>query len=268
MRLGVGYQFRIGRFAIGPELNADLIEARRPTSWVLALASASRGFVRVRRAVAGLVGGSLLLLSASALAAGDDVQLWPVVTLNHRLDERFIAHFEARVRFDDDVSQTKDLLLRPFVSWQALESLRLALGYDYLHSFQSRSENRLWQSAQHRLRWRDLSIYNRVRLDERFVEDVSGVVLRFRYRLRGTHPIGRSSWYGAISDEVFTNLNDRGAGPVSGFEQNRLRLAAGARFLGRLRAESGYEWQYAESRTGSAVNRHVFFIELSIDTGR
>ena len=214
-----------------------------------------------------LVAASILVPCARAPAAENDVQLWPVVALNHRLDDRWAGHFQSRLRFDDDVSQTKDLLLRGFVSWQALESLSLALGYDYLHSFQSRSEHRPWQSVQHRLRLDDLTLSNRVRLDERFVEDVSGVVLRFRYRLRGTHPIGSSAWYGVISDEVFVNLNDRGAGPVSGFEQNRLRFAAGVRFLDWLRAESGYEWQYAERRSGTSENRHVFFFELSIDTG-
>jgi hypothetical protein len=106
-----------------------------------------------------------------------------------------------------------------------------------------------------------------VRLDQRFVEDVDGVVVRFRYRLRGFRPIAGSKWYGAVSDEVFANLNDQGAGPVAGFEQNRLRFAFGRAFPGRVRAESGYEWQYVEGRNGAAENRHVFFIEFSIDTG-
>jgi hypothetical protein len=141
------------------------------------------------------------------------------------------------------------------------------LGYDYLYSFHSASEHRPWQAGEHRLRWRDLSVKNRIRLDQRFVEDVDGVVLRFRYRLRGTHPIADSNWYGVLSDEVFANLNDQGAGPVSGFEQNRLRAAVGVRFLGHLRAESGYEWQHSELRSGGSVNRHVLFVSLFVDTG-
>ena len=124
----------------------------------------------------------------------------------------------------------------------------------------------MWQQAEYALRWRDLTVRNRIRLDQRFVEDVSGVVVRFRYRLRGTHPIGGSDWYGAISDEVLTNINNQGEGPISGFEQNRLRAAIGTRLLGRLRVESGYEWQYAERRNRSSVNRHVFVVELSLDS--
>jgi hypothetical protein len=214
-----------------------------------------------------LLAAAILLLPGSVRATENDIQLWPVVTLNHGLGERWGAHLQARVRFDDDVSRTKDFLIRPFVSWRPFEPLTLDLGYDHLRSYHSRSENRIWQSVEHRFEWRELALKNRVRLDERFVEDVDGVVMRFRYRLRGTHAIGGSDWYAALSDEVFANLNDRGEGPVHGFEQNRVRVAVGGPFLKRLRAESGYEWQYVESRSGRAENRHVFFLEVSIDTG-
>jgi hypothetical protein len=214
-----------------------------------------------------LLACALVLFHASAHATEDDVQIWPVVTLNHGLGENWGMHLMIRPRFDDDVSRTKDFLVRPFVTWTPLESLTLDLGYDYLHSFQSRSEHRVWQAAEHRLGWRALTVRNRIRLDQRFVEDVGGAVLRFRYRLRATHPIASSDWYAVLSDEVFTNLNDQGAGPISGFEQNRLRVGAGGRFLERLRAEWGYEWQYAERRSSTSVNRHVVFVEFTIDTG-
>lgn len=33
-------------------------------------------------------------------------------------------------------------MIRPFVSWRPLERLTLGLGYDHLHAYHSRSENR------------------------------------------------------------------------------------------------------------------------------
>ena len=209
----------------------------------------------------------LLLLHARARAAEDDFQIWPAVTLHHGLTDHWGAHIQIRPRFDEDVSRTKDLLVRAFGSWTNLESLTFDLGYDYIHSFHAASEHRPWLTGEHKLHWRDLTVKNRLRLDQRVVEDVDGVVVRLRYRLRGTYPIAGSSWYGVLSDEVFANLNDRGAGPVSGFEQNRMRAAVGVRFLGNLRVESGYEWQYAERRSSGAVNRHVLFVSLFVDTG-
>lgn len=102
-------------------------------------------------------------------------------------------------------------------------------------------------------------------MDQRFVEGVGGVVLRGRYRLRATHPVGSARWYLAGSDEAFVNLNDRGEGPIDGFEQNRLRGAFGWRGK-RWRIEAGYEWQYARRRERSGEHRHVTFVELSFQT--
>ena len=215
-------------------------------------------------AVAMLV--SLIGCPSGARAADNDIQLWPSATISHGFGENFGAHFMARGRFDDDVSETKDYLLRPFVSWLPTKSVTLDLGYDYLHSFTSASENRIWQAGQHSITWHDLIASNRIRLDQRFIENVDGVVVRFRYRFRATHPLWSSWLYGVISDEVFTNVNDQGAGPIAGFEQNRLRFALDVRFKKRLRVESGYEYQYVKSRDGAETNTHTFIIEFSLST--
>jgi len=220
-----------------------------------------------RSSLVALALAGVLLGPGFARATDSDIQLWPVVTLDHGINDTWGAHLQLRVRFDEDVTNTKDVLVRPFVTWRGLENLHVDLGYDYLGSIDGRSEHRLWLSGEHGLVWRDLKLGNRVRFDQRWVENVDGVVARFRYRLRGTHPIPGTDWYGALSDEVFTNLNDRGEGPVDGFEQNRLRAAVGSRLFGRVRAETGYEWQYVNRRSGGFVNRHVFLIELAIDSG-
>jgi hypothetical protein len=214
-----------------------------------------------------LLAGAILGLPAAALASESDIQLWPSVALNHGLGDHFGAHFLARARFDDDVSETKDYLLRPFVTWRPNDAVTLDLGYDYLHSFTSSSENRVWQAAQHQFKWHEFDVSNRIRLGQRFVEGVDGVVVRLRYRLRAAHPLWSSRFYWAISNEVLANVNDRGEGPPHGFEQNRLRFALGARFSNGLRVESGYEYQYVHSRNGTNTNTHTFLIELSLDTG-
>jgi len=221
-----------------------------------------------RGRIATLLACGFLLLPAGAFAAASDIQLWPSVGFNHGLGERWGAHLVVRARFDDDVSETKDVLLRPFVTFRANDNIVLDLGYDYLHSFTASSENRFWQAAQHRFLWREISVSNRIRVDERWIEGVNGVVARFRYRLRTTHPLWSPDWYGVISDEVLANMNDQGSGPPQGFEQNRLRFALGFRIKNRLRIESGYEYQYVQSRGGADTNTHTFLIEVSLDTGR
>ena len=73
--------------------------------------------------------------------------------MNHALNARWGVHLAARVRLDDDVSEAKDSLIRPFVTWRPRERLDLDLGYDYLHSFQGSTEHRIWQSAEYSLGW-------------------------------------------------------------------------------------------------------------------
>ena len=53
-----------------------------------------------------LENGWFLLLPTNAPATESDVQLWPVVTLNRSLTERWGAHFQTRLRFHEDVSRT------------------------------------------------------------------------------------------------------------------------------------------------------------------
>ncbi len=108
---------------------------------------------------------------------------------------------------------------------------------------------------------------HRVRFDERFIERVDPMIVRFRYRLSTSYPFGDSKWYGFASDQVFVNINDDNQGPVDGFEQNRFRLGVGRHVFGRLRVEGGYEFQYAERRTNPNEFRHVAFLEFSLSTG-
>ncbi len=220
-----------------------------------------------------LVATVLLLLPRTSRATDDDFQQWTIARLNHAIDEDWSLSFTARGRFDEDASNGKDVLLRPYVSWTGvdgvplIDSLTVMAGYDYLHSFDGRSEHRPWQSLHHVVQRGPWRLVHRVRLDERFVEDVDPTLYRLRYRLRASRPIRGSPWYGLASEEIFVNLNDDDEGPLDGFEQNRFRLGLGRRIFGRLRAEGGYEFQYARRRADSGIFRHVFFLEFSLASG-
>jgi len=55
--------------------------------------------------------------------------------------------------------------------------------------------------------------------------------------------------YLASSNELFFNLNDQGAGPVLGFEEDRLFAGVGYHFGRHLRAEIGYMWRPVRRRS-------------------
>ena len=117
--------------------------------------------------------------------------------------------------------------------------------------------------AEYRLPVERFDLTGTARLDQRFVEDVRGVVVRLRFRARATYQLP-SSLYLAASDEIFLNLNDRGEGPSQGFEQNRVRAALGWTWQ-RARVETAYEWHINAGRGRSNQDLHVFAIELSLD---
>ena len=214
-----------------------------------------------------------LLAPTASLATENDFQLWPVGKINHAINEYWSLSFTARGRFDEDASHSKDYLLRPYLSWTIVDdvpfvdSLTVMAGYDYLHSFDGRDEHRAWQSAHHAVEHKRFRAVHRVRLDERFIEDIGPTIFRFRYRISTSYPFGDSEWYGLASDQIFVNINDDDEGPVKGFEQNRFRLGVGRHVFGRLRVEGGYEFQYARRRTNPNEFRHVAFLEFSLSTG-
>jgi hypothetical protein len=220
-----------------------------------------------------LIACVLLLVPTASHATDNDFQFWPSGRINHAINEDWSISFTARGRFDEDASHSKDYLLRPYLSWTLVDdvpfvdSLTLMAGYDYLHSFDGRDEHRAWQSAHHAVEHKRFRLVHRVRLDERFIEDISPTIFRFRYRLSTSYPFGDSGWYGIASDQVFFNINDDDQGPVEGFEQNRFRLGVGRHLFGRLRVEAGYEFQYARRRTNPDEFRHVAFLEFSLSTG-
>jgi hypothetical protein len=209
----------------------------------------------------------VLLLASNAEASDHDLQQWTSLRLEHEFFDGVTAGVRARVRFDDDVSSENDVMVGPSVHWEPIDRLTFVLGYDYLYDLQAEStaEHRAWQAINFTLPIRDLTLGNRIRFDERFLEDVSGAIARFRYRLRTSYDLEGLPLKGfhlTASEEVFVNLNDKGEGPVGGFEQNRVRAGAGWR-LGRARVEAGYEWQYGRRRSEPWLHRHVVFVEFT-----
>lgn len=200
-----------------------------------------------------------------ASATEDDTQQWTTIKVQHKLDDRLTLSLASRLRLDDDVSRAKDLYFRPAVEVEVLPPFSLGLGYDYIYSFASNSstEQRIWEQASLKLDMGDLSFGNRLRIEQRFLDDADGVVVRARYRLRLEHPLGASAWKVIGSDEVFANLNSQGAGVVSGFEQNRLFGGVGRTFWDRLWIEVGYQWGYQEERDKQDQVTHSLLVNFT-----
>lgn len=194
-----------------------------------------------------------------------DTQLWNVAQITHPVGERWVAGLWSSVRLDNDVSAYDSTLLRPSMQYEVSSRLRIGLGYNW-SSRSGADEHRFFQDLAIGQQFGGLAIGHRARLEERWIDDRSGTIVRARYRIQGTHPLWRSRWSGVVSEEVLVNLNGLGEGPVSGFEQNRVSAGVRVRLGPHMRVQLGYTWRFKEARSGPDSNDHILGLNFFVTT--
>jgi hypothetical protein len=83
-----------------------------------------------------------------------------------------------------------------------------------------------------------------------------------------SHPFGESPWYGTGFAAVRFNLDDKGTGPVSGFEQVRSFAGLGCHVNPYVQLEFGYLYRYERKRDVANLSDHAIHLQLVINTGR
>ncbi|MGV3722194.1 MAG: DUF2490 domain-containing protein, partial [Actinomycetota bacterium] len=113
----------------------------------------------------------------------------------------------------------------------------------------------------------ETSLTNRTRLEERFIEGAGGTSVRLRNMLRLAHPVSADKrWMVVGYHELFWNLNSTDAGPVSGFDQNRLFLGVSRQMSQELRVETGYLLNHINSpRTSDNRRLNVWVVQLAVN---
>ena len=226
---------------------------------------------RRRAAMWAIFGSAAGLVSSFALPASathSDSQLWSTAVVNYQVNDSLTLSFTGRLRFDDDVTRTEDLLLGPSVTLATAPNVSVGAGYNHIHDYRpdSDNENRFWQALTLRHRSAGPALSSRFRLDERLVQGVDKPIFRARYRLRGTYDLNWHRWYAAASDEVFANLNSDDGGPKSGFSENRLYGGLGRPLGERFAIELGYQWGY-KNRRGENLVTHALLATLTLNLG-
>jgi hypothetical protein len=203
------------------------------------------------------------LVPYAPVSAQSDWQAWPSITVHQRLDNRFKVSAEGQLRFVEDISRLDVALIRLDIEAKLSSRTFTALGYDYFGKVaaSAQSENRIWQQIRHEYSAEALLLGNRFRIEERFIENVDGMVIRGRYRLRLDYPLAHPAWGLVASNEVFLNLNAVEGGPSRGFNQNRLFGGFDFRFSNRFRLETGLQWRLEDD-----VDDYILILGLTFDT--
>ena len=207
-----------------------------------------------------------LLGSPCAQAADQDLQLWFPLQVIHPIKEKWALSMQVEVRFKDDITEFSELVLKPGVHYHPNPSWGLAVGYKYIDKYEAPNEQDPWQEVSYNKTFSTLVTGYQVRLEERLIDDISGVLPRLRFLTHLSYPLGDGPHYVAGFAAVRFNLDDKGAGPVSGFEQVRAYAGLGHHFGRHMQFEFGYLYRYERERVGEDLSDHVIHLQLVINT--
>lgn len=208
--------------------------------------------------VMGGMGDSFAQEQAAPSGIEHELQAWTLFAAWGRQDRvRFYAEAQPRVRIDD--GQLDRLLLRPAVGYALTPATSLWLGYAWTPSFtpQFRNEHRPFQQLLFEHKFGLVSLVNRARLEQRFIEDAGGMSWRARHMARGLLRLGHGSRVSlVVFDEIFVNANGVARGPGAGFDQNRLFAGLNVR-LGDWQIETGYMNNYVVRPNSDRMNHNL-----------
>jgi hypothetical protein len=225
------------------------------------------GTVRLGTALQGLcaVAMGFVFPAAAAGQVQQDLQLWNLADLQHSFDDRWRSSFQWEIKFADDLSEFSELILKPAGTFNFSPKTSVGLGYTYQVKNNHPNEQDIWQELHHTLPIQDVSLTNQFRLEERFLDSISGIIPRLRYLVQAKHPLG-STKYLVASEAIEFNLVDKGQGPVGGFEQNQVYVAIGFKWGKYTRIETGYLWKYERRRDRDDASDHVIRLRFLFGT--
>jgi len=190
---------------------------------------------------------------------------------------KFSKHFgltsDVQFRSADDWQYVKNILIRPGLTYHFNTKSNVTVGYAFIGTYNrladslknSLTENRIWEQYIYNLKFGQVSLQNRLRLEQRFIEQQTRDVFaqRLRYFVRTIVPLQKqkSSFskgvFAAIQNEIFFNVQNKDKLNNSVFDQNRAYGAIGYRFSPKLDLEAGYMNQYTNGATSNVSNNII-----------
>lgn len=230
----------------------------------------TRGRVWSPTLSAGLQLGVGLVLLAGAIPAGaaeQDLQLWFPVQVIHPITEKWALSMQVELRLQDDITEFSEFIVKPGLHYHLTPSWAFSAGYKYIHKRANKpDEQDPWQEVSYSKAFDKLVTGYQVRLEERLIDGANGILPRLRFLTHMSYPLSDGPWYLTGFAAVRFNLDDKGVGPVSGFEQSRIFGGLG-RHIGRhVQFEFGYLWRYERKRVGSDLSDHAIHLQLVVNT--
>lgn len=198
----------------------------------------------------------------------NDFGMWTPVFLQYPItkNRKLQIYQEVQPRFTRNMDRFEQLLLRQNLLYVLNKRSDIQVGYVFARTyFPVRfDDHRVSEQIATSIPIGKLAFYNRVRLEQRFIEYRDGEVsARVRYNSRFTYPVYRDRIFAFVSNELFVNLNRVNRGPTPGIDQNRLLVGMGARVYKQLRFDLGYMNQYLNPNGNRDKMNHILWIGTS-----
>lgn len=212
-------------------------------------------------------------------------QVWLGYFNQTRFTNRSGLWLDLQLRFNDYLSEKSLGIARAGYTFFWSDQLRLTAGYGYIKHYSlvdgmpDQPENRPWQQVQWFEKKKALSLAQYLRVEERFVRNVSNGELmddyrftwRFRYNFAMSIPLrGNALTAGTpfifLNDELHINA---GKNVVNNyFDQNRLFAGLGYQFTDKLNAHFGYLYVFQQLPAGDRyihINALRLFVFHNLD---
>jgi len=207
----------------------------------------------------------VLMLPYISVAQSSDFGNWLIYIGNKKVNSKWNIHNEVQYRNYDAIGDLEQLLLRTGLGYNLSENNHnLLLGYGYILSqnyiadTQNKmdvNEHRIFQQFTSKQNVGSVSLSNRYRFEQRFVE--SDFKMRLRYFLAFKVPILKTETsptklYLSAYNEVFLNTES------DVFDRNRVYGGLGYQLNKNVRIEAGYMSQLFENSSRDQFNLITF----------
>ena len=179
-------------------------------------------------------------------AVENDLGLWSAVNINAPITEKFQSKFQFSPRWVDNITDFNQFILHALLGYKFNKHFSFFQGYAWSTTYipHFKREQRPYQELNFYHDVKKLSLEHRFRFEERFLQDIEGITLRGRYRLKGIYPLDKNRKWSLIAfDELFLNFNSHFGGPQRGIDQNRIYIGLNRRLNENVSLEGGYQLQ-------------------------
>lgn len=203
-----------------------------------------------------------------------DQRVWFAYLGQYKLSSKFGMHLEGQLRYENHFEHNLQNVFRIGGIYFIKPNEHLTLGYGLIHTYNFSAEeyfteNRLWEQYQINTKWGKNAMTNRLRLEQRWIEQLADHSTAYQNRLRYLNRnlfhlsdlTTDNELYAVLQDEVFLTI---GANKVNSkfLDQNRFLLGLGLNHKNNLRLELGYMNQFVTSSYGNDSMNHTVSVTL------